>query len=103
MSVFSRIWTEYEEISLRIQSECGRIQTRKTPNTDTFHAVLMSRFPNEIIFNTFRANTPLFQDFWRILESIEVNGDMGTKYIDYRYSNVIQSCMKIYGLKLSPK
>ena len=25
---------------LRIQSECGKIRTIKTPNTDTFHAVL---------------------------------------------------------------
>ena len=25
--------------SLRIQSECGKIRTRKTPNKDTFHAV----------------------------------------------------------------
>ena len=28
-------FTEYGEI----QSECGKIQTRKTPNTGTFHAV----------------------------------------------------------------
>ena len=27
-------------VSLRIQSECGKIRTRKTPNTDTFHAVI---------------------------------------------------------------
>ena len=26
-------------VSLRIQSECWNIQARKTPNTDTFHAV----------------------------------------------------------------
>ena len=25
---------------VRIQSECGKIRTRKTPNTDTFHTVL---------------------------------------------------------------
>ena len=37
-SVFSRIWTEYG-ISLRIQSKCGKIRTRKSSNTDTFHAV----------------------------------------------------------------
>ena len=24
---------------VRIQSECGEIRTRKTPNTETFHAV----------------------------------------------------------------
>ena len=26
-------------VSLRIQSKCGKMRTRKTPNTDTFHAV----------------------------------------------------------------
>ena len=26
-------------VFFRIQSECGKIQTRKTPNTDTFRAV----------------------------------------------------------------
>ena len=31
--------TERYGVSLRIQSECGKIQTRITPNTDTFHAV----------------------------------------------------------------
>ena len=29
----------YFSVSLRIQSECGKIRTRKTPNTDTFQAV----------------------------------------------------------------
>ena len=39
-SVFSRIRTEYREIPvyLRIQSECGKIRTRITPNTDPFYA-----------------------------------------------------------------
>ena len=27
-------------VSLRIQSKCVKIWTRKTPNTDTFHAVI---------------------------------------------------------------
>ena len=31
--------TERYEVSLRIQSECGKIRTTITPNTDTFHAV----------------------------------------------------------------
>ena len=30
---------EIHGLNLRIQSECGKIRTRKTPNTDTFHAV----------------------------------------------------------------
>ena len=43
-SEFSRIRTEYGEISvsLRIQSECGKIRTRITPNTDILHAVCLS-------------------------------------------------------------
>ena len=35
-------------VSLRIQSECGKIRTRITPNTDTFHAVLLFLVPNKI-------------------------------------------------------
>ena len=31
--------TERYGLSLPIQSECGKIRTRKTRNTDTFHAV----------------------------------------------------------------
>ena len=38
-SVFSRIRTEYGEIRL---SECGKMRTRKTPNTDTFPTVAKS-------------------------------------------------------------
>ena len=37
-SAFSRIRTEYREIR-SIQSECRKMRTRVTPNTDTFHAV----------------------------------------------------------------
>ena len=33
--------TERYEVSLRIQSECGKIRTRITPNTDTFYAVMI--------------------------------------------------------------
>ena len=35
--------TERYSVSLRIQSECGKIRTRKTSNTDTFHAVIFTR------------------------------------------------------------
>ena len=31
-------------VSLRIQSECGKMLTRITPNTDTFYAVILFRF-----------------------------------------------------------
>ena len=30
---------EIYKVNLRIQSECGKMHTRKTPNTDNFHAV----------------------------------------------------------------
>ena len=32
-------WSAYSRISLRVQSECGKMWTRITPNTDTFYAV----------------------------------------------------------------
>ena len=38
-SLFSGIRTEYGEI-LHIQSKCGKMRTRITPNTDTFNAVI---------------------------------------------------------------
>ena len=34
-----RLTTERYSVSLRIQSECGKIRTRKTTNMDTFHVV----------------------------------------------------------------
>ena len=41
-SVFSRIWTEYEKILsiFPYSFECWKIQTWKTPNTETFYAVI---------------------------------------------------------------
>ena len=36
--------TERNGVSLRIQSECGKMMTRITPNTDTFHAVYNYEF-----------------------------------------------------------
>ena len=43
-SVFSRILSEYGEI----QSECGKMRTSKTPNTDSFHAVLLRRISSKL-------------------------------------------------------
>ena len=43
-SVFSRIQTEYGEtnfVSLRIQSECRKMRTRKTPNTGTLSSRIL--------------------------------------------------------------
>ena len=35
--------TERYRVSLRIQSECGKIRTKIIPNVDTFHAVYKAR------------------------------------------------------------
>ena len=37
--------TERYSASLRIQFKCGKIWTRKTPNTDNFHVVLVFNPP----------------------------------------------------------
>ena len=37
--------TERYGLSFRIQPECGKIQTRKTPNMNTFHAVKIDTDP----------------------------------------------------------
>ena len=45
-------WSVFSDcVSLRIQSECRKIRTRKTPNTDTFHAVTSAK-PSRISFYT---------------------------------------------------
>ena len=36
--------TKRYPVSLRIQSDCGKMRTRITPNTDTFHIVIFSKF-----------------------------------------------------------
>ena len=43
--------TERYRVSLRIQSKCGKIRTRTTPNTDTFYAVNI--FNSVMIFSFF--------------------------------------------------
>ena len=42
-SIFSCSQTEYGDV-LGIQSDCGKIWTRKIPNPDSFHTVLFSIF-----------------------------------------------------------
>ena len=41
--------TERSGVSLRIQSECGKIRTRITPNTDIFYAVSYKEFNSKIL------------------------------------------------------
>ena len=35
--------TERYRVSLRTMSKCRKVRTKKTPNTDTFHAVKLTR------------------------------------------------------------
>ena len=42
-------------VSLHIQSECGKIRTRITPNTDTFYAVFFASIP---------VDSPSFSKIW---------------------------------------
>ena len=50
---------ETYSVSLRIQSLCGKIRTRKTPNMDTFHVVLLSS-----IFRLFPRRGPRLLKYW---------------------------------------
>ena len=43
-SAFYGIWTAYGEVSLHIQSECGKMRTKITPNANTFCAVRRSLY-----------------------------------------------------------
>ena len=51
--------TERYSVSLRIQSECGKIRTRITPNTDTFYVVRVACY----ILQIFYLITGLFKVF----------------------------------------
>ena len=56
VSIRSYSGPHFPAFGLNIQSECGKMQTRITPNTDTFHAVsttytrvkVFKNGPNEI-------------------------------------------------------
>ena len=56
-----RLNTERYSVSLRIQSKCGEIRTRKIPNTDTFLAVkIVSTILHGVLLYSVLYNTPFF-------------------------------------------
>ena len=63
-SIYFRIRTEYEvskyKVSVHIQSECGKIRTRKTPNTDPIYA-LYSCLDKDVFINVWTANLKGFK------------------------------------------
>ena len=62
-----RLNTERYRVSVRIQFECGKIWTRKTPKTDTFHAVKPTQH-NPDVWQWFGVQQD-FQMFYRILNT----------------------------------
>ena len=49
--------------SPRIQSKCGKIQTRKTPNTDTFDAVYIFEKNEAIVLSLGNCKLPTVNKF----------------------------------------
>ena len=46
-----------------IQSECGKIRIRKTPNTDTFYAVYSRSIPSQVFERVLNTSLILFNPF----------------------------------------
>ena len=79
-----------EEVSLRIQSKCRKIQTRKTPNADTFNAV----DPFEKIY---------FSAKWKKVDktfSKDSRGYRNTVFKRYRNGTLGQNALRILFLVL---
>ena len=55
--------TERYRVSLRIQSECGKMRTRITPDMDTFYAVFSKQIRQSESFITIAARTIEFSPF----------------------------------------
>ena len=66
---------EKYSVSLRIQSKCGKIWTRKTPNTDTSHAVLVNLFCSHVALHEEIFFKQCSKSFVQI-ENMEDNTDM---------------------------
>ena len=55
---------ERYSVSIRIQSECRKIQTKITPNTDTFYAVILLSKTLDMSRNTLRTSKPWSSDWY---------------------------------------
>ena len=85
-SVFSRIRTEYS-VSLPILSECKKIPTRKSPNTNTFHALL--------IFKAFFTNKAYYKQFGKYIPKRSFRP---LKTFRILFQIISGICKKIYGV-----
>ena len=90
--VFSRIWTETERYSasLRIQSECGKIQTRITPNTNTFFAVLITAiFHSAVVPRAISYSSAICVSQWKIVvRFMGPSWDTSTLSRDFHFDGV---------------
>ena len=82
--------TERYKISLHTESKCGKIRTRKTPNTDTFHAVdynnvrsFCNRFVRRIVKIISADKTPGFKLFDATLQCFQTSIVMSHYYYYY--------------------
>ena len=63
-------WAVLLRVSLRIQSECGIIRTRKTPNMENFHALIVDPFRANVLvyFNSLCYFSVLAAESWHPLK-----------------------------------
>ena len=85
--------TERYSVSLRIQSEWGKIQTRITPNTDTFHAVHVTALQDFI-----RNFNGILDEKWSKLLTL-TEGATGGFFFD-KFNNLFCSIIYIILLQL---
>ena len=64
--------TEIYSVNLRIHSECGAIRTRKTPNTDTFHA--MQFCMSHIVFGS--SHPYYYVGIWWHMELLNISSQL---------------------------
>ena len=68
-------------VSLRIPSECGKIRTRKSPNTDTFHAVY-GNYYYKVLFK--RGNTASIHHSPYFKSMLHTNPEFMWFYLSHR-------------------
>ena len=101
-SVFSRICTGSERysISLRIQSECGKIRSRKIPYLDTFHAVKKHTHHFNSLKITFHNITKVIMTYFHIsvvVNDVEViSQKVPTLACSVSFENVLKNREKIF-------
>ena len=81
--VFSRIRTEYGDlfrVDLRIQSEYGKIRTRKNSDLDTFYAVSQTIISGKMLRNNFFYNTKPSLNTSLLLHNLITNNNQKLRY-----------------------